>query len=601
MEAVSAFAVYKKTGLNTSSKNRTDKKQKKNKKKPLGTPNKSGSPSTHQQNGKYNKSNSGNEANIPKIPKKRKQNNKQEESAKVKKSTEPNGIKDEVNSVVDDKVKEQIPKKKKKQAGGETAEKTPKSKDTATEANKSLGSIKKELPSPSINLPLRNNSIKDGTKLFKWLISPIGADMFFDKFWEKAPCLIERNNPSYFSKLISFEMIDQMLINNHIEFTKNIDITSYKNGIRETLNPEGRAIPPVVWDHYSNGCSIRLLNPQTYLDGIFAMNSSLQEMFHCMVGSNAYLTPPNSQGFAPHYDDIEAFVLQIEGRKRWKLYNPRNKKEELPRFSSENFSQNQIGKPILEKVLMPGDILYFPRGTIHQAFTEPGFHSLHITLSVYQKQSYADLFEKLFPMILQRAIAEDVDMRRGLPLNVWHNAGIVYSEEPTRERKDFLRKCRDLISKSLQEMPIDQAVDQLAKKFQHEALPPNISDAERSLTVFGCKNKVDSKGNWVSGYNINSMTKVRLLRANIMRLVEEEDSIRIYYYVDNSKEYCEYEPNYIEIESECATSVDVLIRSYPEYVAVNELPLEDDEKKKIGIVTALWERGLLMFEKPFNK
>ena len=38
---------------------------------------------------------------------------------------------------------------------------------------------------------------------------------------------------------------------------------------------------------------------------------------------NSYLTPPGSQGFAPHYDDIEAFVIQLEGKKHWRLYNPR--------------------------------------------------------------------------------------------------------------------------------------------------------------------------------------------------------------------------------------------------------------------------------------
>lgn len=36
-----------------------------------------------------------------------------------------------------------------------------------------------------------------------------------------------------------------------------------------------------------------------------------------------YLTPPGTQGFAPHYDDIEAFVIQLEGKKHWRVYNPR--------------------------------------------------------------------------------------------------------------------------------------------------------------------------------------------------------------------------------------------------------------------------------------
>ena len=72
-----------------------------------------------------------------------------------------------------------------------------------------------------------------------------------------------------------------------------------------------------------------------------------------------YLTPAGSQGFAPHYDDIDAFVLQLEGRKHWKVYSPRydslvfiianhcmilnlmlsyrNSDETLPRYSSRKY------------------------------------------------------------------------------------------------------------------------------------------------------------------------------------------------------------------------------------------------------------------------
>lgn len=33
-----------------------------------------------------------------------------------------------------------------------------------------------------------------------------------------------------------------MLKENYLEYTKNIDITSYRDGVRETHNPEGRAV-----------------------------------------------------------------------------------------------------------------------------------------------------------------------------------------------------------------------------------------------------------------------------------------------------------------------------------------------------------------------
>lgn len=50
------------------------------------------------------------------------------------------------------------------------------------------------------------------------------------------------------------------------------------------------------------------------------MLGTLELFFRTAVGCNAYLTPPGRQGFAPHSDDIDAFILQLEGSKRWDLF-----------------------------------------------------------------------------------------------------------------------------------------------------------------------------------------------------------------------------------------------------------------------------------------
>ncbi|MEP7020508.1 MAG: cupin domain-containing protein, partial [Pseudonocardiales bacterium] len=40
------------------------------------------------------------------------------------------------------------------------------------------------------------------------------------------------------------------------------------------------------------------------------------------VQINAYVTPPQNQGFAPHYDVHDVFVLQVAGCKRWTMHSP---------------------------------------------------------------------------------------------------------------------------------------------------------------------------------------------------------------------------------------------------------------------------------------
>ena len=77
--------------------------------------------------------------------------------------------------------------------------------------------------------------------------------------------------------------------------------------------------------------------------------------------ANVYLTPPGTQGFAPHFDDVEVFILQLEGKKRWRVYEPTTAQGRLPRFSSGNFTQEEIGLPALDTVLEAGDMLYMPR------------------------------------------------------------------------------------------------------------------------------------------------------------------------------------------------------------------------------------------------
>lgn len=216
-----------------------------------------------------------------------------------------------------------------------------------------------------------------------------------------------------------------------------------------------------------------MINPQTFIAPLHKFNATLQEYFHCLVGANIYLTPPNSQGFAPHYDDIEAFVLQIEGKKEWLLYPPRSRNEELPRESSGNFEQDEIGEPCFKHVLKPGDLLYFPRGWIHQAKTVDNCHSLHITLSMYQKTSFADLFEELTKKALNNAIESNVNLRRGLPLDIWNHFGQTYSKFESNQRRETIKNViKNMFDTLTNHLDFDDAVDKLAIKYQHDALPP---------------------------------------------------------------------------------------------------------------------------------
>jgi hypothetical protein len=103
----------------------------------------------------------------------------------------------------------------------------------------------------------------------------------------------------------------------------------------------------------------------------------------------SYLTPAGSQGLAPHHDDVELWVVQTSGKKRWRLYEPLNGFQ-LPNAGSGDLEQSALGPPVMEVELNVGDCLYMPRGTVHQAEAVE-VDSSHLTISTYQRCSYGDL------------------------------------------------------------------------------------------------------------------------------------------------------------------------------------------------------------------
>jgi ribosomal protein L16 Arg81 hydroxylase len=136
------------------------------------------------------------------------------------------------------------------------------------------------------------------------------------------------------------------------------------------------------------------------------------------VQANAYVTPPQNQGFSAHYDVHDVFVLQIDGEKQWRIHSPvlvsplrdqpwNERKADVAKRAEE--------QPLMEAVLKPGDCLYLPRGYLHAA-TALGGVSTHLTLGIHVWTRFA-LAQQLVEQAL-RTVAEDPVIRTSLALGV---------------------------------------------------------------------------------------------------------------------------------------------------------------------------------------
>ena len=430
---------------------------------------------------------------------------------------------------------------------------------------------------------------------FAWMIAPLSVDEFFASVYETRPAHLKRP-AGYNASWFSTAELHRLLRECSLRWTEEVDVTSYRDGARSTLNGDGVADAAEVQRAYADGCSVRLSWPQRHSDGLWAMLAQLEEFFGCGAGCNVYATPAGMQGFAPHWDDIDAFVLQLEGEKHWRLYAARDPSERLPRHSSPDFAQDDLGEPIAHVTLRPGELLYLPRGCIHQAVSGTS-DSLHATVSTCRQHSWRDLVELALHGALEEAAAEQLALRRSLPRDFLSFMGVQHAGgggddgeaenggDSGRQRAAFERQLTALVADVVRRLPADAACDQMGRRLMHDRLPPALApaDAPRHLR---------------RPERLTLDCRIRLLSRHAARLAVEEGVAVLYYHTANSRVYhAADDAAHLDFALEAAPALERVLTAYPKWVAVRRLPADDDEQR-LDIARALVEARAVLVRRP---
>ncbi|NXY42272.1 RIOX2 oxygenase, partial [Ceuthmochares aereus] len=321
--------------------------------------------------------------------------------------------------------------------------------------------------------------------LFGSLISPIKQEMFFREYWEQKPLLVQRNDPmlaAYYQSLFQLSDLKE-LCSQGLCYGRDINICRSVNGKKKVLNKEGKVnYMQLKKDFDQKKATIQFHQPQRFKEELWKIQEKLECYFGSLVGSNVYITPQGSQGLPPHYDDVEVFILQLEGEKHWRLYKPT---VHLAREYNVE-SEDRIGNPTHEFILKPGDLLYFPRGTIHQADTPLWIsYSTHVTISTYQNNSWGDFLLDAIPGLVFDTAKEDVALRRSIPRQLLMQVDVADS---TKNLSSLLRRLADRLENTRELRSSD-----MKKDFIMNRLPPCLGCDSDALTPGGKLPKIDSK------------------------------------------------------------------------------------------------------------
>lgn len=289
------------------------------------------------------------------------------------------------------------------------------------------------------------------------LIAPIEPEAFAAEYWERHPLILRRGDSSTYAWLLTLSDADAILNETALDASQlrivaDGQVTPMAQVVAEQPGGTDQAAE-ALYDRYRKGGTLNLTFIHERWEPLGELCRSLSAELCARVHANAYLTPPQARGLKTHFDTHDVFVVQIHGTKHWRIYEP---PVALP-LPSHHYDPAEAapGEPSREFDLEPGDLLYLPRGTLHDAAAQTGA-SLHITIGV-SPVLWSDLVQEA----IGEAFENDVRYREALPIGFALDSG---SLDSCRAR------LRQLLA-DLGQVAVDEAITAAARRVSLNRAP----------------------------------------------------------------------------------------------------------------------------------
>jgi bifunctional lysine-specific demethylase and histidyl-hydroxylase NO66 len=256
--------------------------------------------------------------------------------------------------------------------------------------------------------------------------------MFFSDYWERKPLHVARPIPAFCRILPGIEDIDELIMLTSSD-SGSMRLVRTAGGRKEevpvTTGPGTQGDFTELYRRYDEGWTLIINSVHLRRAAIARLATGLRDAISHHVVVNVYFTPPKAQGFAVHADGHDVFLLQLAGRKRWRVFAPTLALP--PEDQTVPIDAGNPGRCVLDGTTEPGNVLYIPRGFLHEGCSDDGA-SLHLTIGIHPCR-WVDVVTEAVALAAER----DVRLRESLPVGAL--AGGSYPPELEAKLVDLLR------------------------------------------------------------------------------------------------------------------------------------------------------------------
>ena len=187
-----------------------------------------------------------------------------------------------------------------------------------------------------------------------------------------------------FAHLLTWPDLNQLLATRRLDVPRmrlsdgqTVDVGQYTRLQTYRRMPNWNApVPHLFHEQLREGATLVVDAIDEMHPPINTVAAELEAWLGTRVQVNAYASWTAKEGFGVHWDDHDVIVLQVSGRKRWRIYGTTR---QAPLYSDVEVDNDAPTESIDEFTMEPGDVLHVPRGCWHAASASEGEPSLHLT------------------------------------------------------------------------------------------------------------------------------------------------------------------------------------------------------------------------------
>jgi len=214
------------------------------------------------------------------------------------------------------------------------------------------------------------------------LVAPLSEDDFIDVLRKRKLTFLRGAGTDRYTSLLNWKSLLQMIERGQhppslaeFRLIKDGQIPPPDRWLKKKPFGEGNMVDVARFLAFmDHGFSLSVTRIDDYAPHLKTLSSNIRATLKEQIKVGAIVTTGQGGAFRIHYDPEDLIILQVEGRKRWKIFGPPVLNPVVGAVPPSAPPEDEI---IFDEILEPGDFLFLPAGNWHRCENESA-RSLHL-------------------------------------------------------------------------------------------------------------------------------------------------------------------------------------------------------------------------------